>query len=214
MRIAGVVCISDYEFPMLSYVFDSLKYFDDIVTLDEETEDMGLLRNKAKYHTDCEYLFHIDFDEVINPDVYFELKEILSKTQLKAIAFPRCHIKKDMKIYAGEWRSPDWQGRLHHRNIEFSRGIHEILLSPKIGTSKFVIVHYGNSLFEWNFKHMCKAHRKWKRLKAFNFFDVYSASTDEQLFQKLEQHESFPIINLKDVILPDLEVLKRISELS
>jgi hypothetical protein len=198
---------------MLQYVFDSLKYFDDIVILDEKTEDIGMLRNKAKYHTNCEYLFHLDFDEVINPNVYFELKEVLSRNNLKALVFPRCHIKEDLEIYAGEWRFPDWQGRLHYRDIEFSKGVHEILLTTRIGICKYVIVHYGNSLFHWNLEHMCQVHKKWKRLGAFNFYDAYSATNDGELLQKVKQHESYPITNLKDVVLPDLEVLKRISEL-
>ena len=209
MRIAGVVLCKDPQYPIFKYTLESLKYFDDIVVITEKDDVISRLRYKASYLSDCEYQFHLDEDEVIHPDVYFELKRIWERHSRAIIVCPRVHIKKGKLVYSAKWRINDPQARGIPRFTVWKFPIHHVPLGKQYIQIKYPIVHYGNCIETWNIDNLCKTHMRWKSLNAESLFDRYKVSNCKELIKKLNNDKEISIYSLYDQsVLPNLEVIK------
>jgi len=199
-RITAIV-LTKNNFQTIEKCIKSLKYFDEILVYDSNSTDgtreylkkkkvkilsggdildFSKARNELVWKAKYPYVFFLDADEEVNQDVYFELKEFFKRDSSFLVRFPRASVARKGYFYIQKY--PDYQVRAgEKRFLEYRGKIHEFISYPKIFTSKYPIIHYGNCLEEWNLP-------KWKSMTKKNHSLGYYAPFESK---KLTFKENF-----------------------
>lgn len=136
-----------YDTGSIDRTIEVAKMFGVRVERVEFKEGYAKMRNDAAAAAKNPYVFHLDTDEVINADVYDELKQILGGGTYACVGFNRYNMY-DLKNYVKAWY-PDEQWRAYNKNIcKYEKNVHEELKRKnQLGcTSLFPILH--NMFFE------------------------------------------------------------------
>ena len=211
-KITAAVLISDAAYPILKRCKESLKRFDEVILFDELVTDFSEARNRLVQRANNPFVFFLDSDEIINPNVYEDLANIFKKKPDVAVQFPRANIRDRDMYFSASWRFPDLQCRAGHRKVlTYKSEVHETIARRKTVTwsfnmtsSRFLIVHYGNCIEEWNLEKLENTQKKFQKLGSYSLFEKYDADTFQELLYKMRNDEVEKLDNLalKGYILP------------
>jgi hypothetical protein len=203
-RITAAVLVSDIGYPVLNKCKESLRKFDELILYTNQITDFADARNyvvrKAKYP----FIFFLDSDETINPEVYDDLVRIFKVNSHVLVQFPRANLQKGNLYFSSPRKFPDLQTRAgHKKNLKYKGKVHEYVRGNNV-TSRFIIVHYGNCIEGWNLTKLEGSQMKFESLRGESLFQVYDARTFQELLKKMEndQTKELSILASQGYILP------------
>lgn len=164
MKITGIVLTRGNK--DLTKLKKSLDFCDEVIVLTSNFDDFSEARNKITKKAKGEWLFYLDDDEEVTPQLRDEMSSLITTTNKSFVAYaiPRKNIVfgKWMK-YCGLW--PDYVLRLIKKGslISWQGKLHE---QPKIngsyGYTKSAMIHHKHN----NLSDMVEKTNKWSEIEA------------------------------------------------
>jgi len=135
----SIVVIGRNEEKLIGDCFKSAAFADELILLDGEStdktvkiakdyqarvipqavkeKDWAAWHNQGKEEAQGEWLFYLDADERITPELEREIKDIMKEgsEELSAFAVPRLNVLLGKEMFFGGWY-PDYQIRLFHKD--------------------------------------------------------------------------------------------------
>ena len=170
--ISGIVLIGGkYDKALLKKCLDSLSWTDEIVKLDTDglKGTFADWRNLGAKKAKGEWLFYVDADEEVTPELKKNITDSIGSNEFSAYAIPRRNIFLGHEMHWGGW-SPDFVVRLIKKDklVGWKGELHE---QPEI---KGTLCHLKEPLIHVthrNITDMVEKTNKWSEIEAKLLYD-------------------------------------------
>ena len=164
MATIAAVLIVKNEADVLARCLDSLDWVDEIVLVDDESEDetiaiaeehgakvyrraldrFDVQRNYAMDQATSDWILSIDADEQVPAELAEEIRQVIDQPDaLDVYGIPFLHQIFGRWIRHGGWTAP--LTRLYRRGVRWSGAVHEqVVKGERYGTLRYPLLHYSH----------------------------------------------------------------------
>ena len=143
---------------------DIVKKYETKVTLLSEKTDFFELRNQGLKKANGDWVFYLDADERVTPELKVEMKKVIRDTKYVAYAIPRRNFLLGKEMRYGGW-FPDYAKRLFKRNklLRWEGRLHEEpIFTGELGHLKEPMIHFTHR----DLSSMIEKTSQWSKIEA------------------------------------------------